>query len=368
MLKVMVFIDGTWLYRSIPSLRSELRDPTFAIDYGKLPYVLARRLGQQLGISDVDVVRTHFFASYPVNCDPQDAAVVERQLDFHSMLREEYHYETELFPIDFKGRRLRWYDREPGDNFSPREKCVDLALASAIMFYAALPYAYDAAVVVVGDQDYVPVLQSVRRLGKRVMVASVRGCCDAAYTELEDSRRIRDADTVFLNDVLSEIRLQYEPQRLECQSAYHRGDRWVWTTYRRRKGTVFYCDECRDRYAQERARAFNEATAGIPQGVAQAVNSGYVAGRITRVFYEKGYGFLRAATGVDYFFHASVVQGKEFKELTEGEYVQVVPGGEPPPGKTAGNVRELRPLAAPSGPATPSEPLEEPLTSLEERV
>jgi len=54
----------------------------------------------------------------------------------------------------------------------PRRSCVDVALATKMLYFAALPAAYDVAVLVTGDQDYVPVVRAVRSLGKRTMLAS----------------------------------------------------------------------------------------------------------------------------------------------------------------------------------------------------
>lgn len=172
-------------------LRKYIKDPNLTIDYGKLPHILAKRLGEQLGASDVDLVRTYFFASIPRNVDPKDTREVEAQQDFYDMLHEEFHYETYVLDIDFKGRRLHRRDRDPMDPFVPQEKGVDIALASSMLYYAAIPYAYDAAIAVIGDQDYVPVLQYVRRLGKRIMIASVHGSCAEAYDPSRDRRTLK---------------------------------------------------------------------------------------------------------------------------------------------------------------------------------
>ena len=51
-----------------------------------------------------------------------------------------------------------------------------------------------------GDRDFLPVLQSVRRLGKRVAIASIRGCCAGEYYDPQDQARIRDMDVIWLDD------------------------------------------------------------------------------------------------------------------------------------------------------------------------
>jgi len=84
MLKAMVFIDGSWLYRARETLRKKIGDPKLTIDYAKLPQILAERLGEQLGASEVDLVRTYFFASIPDNVAPEDINEVEEQQDFYT--------------------------------------------------------------------------------------------------------------------------------------------------------------------------------------------------------------------------------------------------------------------------------------------
>lgn len=46
-----------------------------------------------------------------------------------------------------------------------------------MLYLAALPSAYDVAVLLSGDLDYSPALRAVRALGKRTMVASLFGSC-----------------------------------------------------------------------------------------------------------------------------------------------------------------------------------------------
>jgi len=113
MIKIMLFIDGTWLYSNTPKLAELYGKGDFQVDFGWLPKVLAEEVNKQLGGVEVDVVRTYLFGSYASNYDLRDDDAVQRRLDFFSMLKEEYHYELEIFPVNFKGRRLRRVDRDP---------------------------------------------------------------------------------------------------------------------------------------------------------------------------------------------------------------------------------------------------------------
>ena len=149
----------------------------------------------------------------------------QRRLDFFSMLKEEYRYELEIFPINFRGRRVRKADRDPKDTFEPREKCVDISLATSMLYFTAIPHAYDIGMAVVGDQDFKPVLQHVRRLGKRVAIASIQGSCAPEFIDPRDEARVKDFGIIWLDDLLHQLELKYERHQLECQSPAHKGER-----------------------------------------------------------------------------------------------------------------------------------------------
>jgi len=199
----MIFIDGTWLDHERKILEEKFQFQSLEI-YRNLAHILVKKLKDHLQISEVDLVRVNFFASIPTNVDPRDEEEIEKQRKFYEILRKDFGYEVELYDVDFKGRRLRKVDRDPLDPFIPEEKCVDVGLSVSMVYYATIN-AYDVAIVVIGDQDYVPALQFVRRLGKRVMIASVHGSCAYVYDPVrdpDDIKRVRDINTVFLDEII----------------------------------------------------------------------------------------------------------------------------------------------------------------------
>lgn len=319
-LKLMLFIDGTWLYSNNTRLSEAYGQPDFRVDFGKLPAVLAEEVSRQMAGVQVDVVRTHLFGSIANNCDPRDEEAVQRRREFFEMLRDDYHYEVKVFPINFLGRRLRRADREPSDPFEPREKCVDIALATSILYYAAIPHTYDIAVVVLGDQDFKPVLQHVRRLGKRVAIASINGSCAPEYHErvpIEDEP-VKDFDMVWLDSLLHRLELKYERHLLICESPIHKGRREVWTTFHPRRGQKFFCDACRREYASQR-----ETTPQVEEPLEAFADNGRAAdslnGIIKRKIADRGFGFIETEDGQSYFFHLSdLIGGFYFDEVMEG--------------------------------------------------
>lgn len=343
MSKVMIFIDGSWLYKNLPRLASDYGNTSFRIDYGKLAKVLGEKVREKLDQPDIDIVRTYLFASIPENYDLADEDLVEAQRDFFNMLKEEFHYETEIFPINFKGRRVRAGDREPADKTKIQEKCVDIALASSCLYYAAIPHAYDIAIVLVGDRDYVPVLQHVRRLGKRVAIASIKGSCPEEFIDPYDKARIKDTDIIWINDYLSEIELKPEKRQLECESPNHVGDRKFWTEYRPRKGERVFCDACRQKFREQKARDYAEyvkaqsADELLSEGI--ELPEGASIGIIEKIIKDKGYGFLRSKSGEQYYFHFTDLDSSvEWSEIAVG--VKVAFEVKAPPSDKAGAVRK----------------------------
>ena len=274
-MKVMIFIDGTWLYANTPQLSRVYGNSGYRVDFGKLPSVLAEELATQLGIAtpqSLDVVRTYLFGSYARNCDPRDDAAAQSHFEFYDVLKQEYHYEVELYPTNFSGKRLRREDRDPHDPFEPKEKCVDIALASTMLYLAAQTTAYDIAIAVVGDRDFTPMLQHVRRLGKRVAIASIQGTCSAELADPLDRARVKDFDVIWLDRLLDRLEFKYERQQRKCEAPEHKGNQWVWTTYRPRRGQPFYCEECRREHQRRTSETLNTEHVGISPYDAQGVN------------------------------------------------------------------------------------------------
>jgi cold shock protein len=61
-------------------------------------------------------------------------------------------------------------------------------------------------------------------------------------------------------------------------------------------------------------------------------------GTIKRLVSDKGFGFIAAGDGTEYFFHQSACQGVSFSELREGQSVSF-DRGQGPKGPRAENVR-----------------------------
>jgi cold shock CspA family protein len=219
-----------------------------------------------------------------------------------------------------------------------------------MLFNASMSNAYDVAIAVLGDQDFKPVLQSVRRMGKRVAIASINGACSGEYSDPTDRARVRDVDLIWLEDLLPRLARRYDPHLLECQSPTHKGDRRVQTTYYPKRGERFYCPACREEFQKQReaaALAGERATGPGAEPVRYAPIDTMLMGMVHHKRMDKSYGFILVDgcgewDGAEYFFHESdLVDGTRFADLAEGTWVDFQVKAEPPAGK-APPVRNVR--------------------------
>ena len=75
------------------------------------------------------------------------------------------------------------------------EKCIDIALAVEMMHYANTDGAYDVAVLLSGDKDFMPALKRIRQKGKRVALCSMRNCCSRSL--VDPAAHVRDFDPIW---------------------------------------------------------------------------------------------------------------------------------------------------------------------------
>lgn len=206
MLKAMMFIDGTWLdvalrqRYTLGGKRPYIED----LPFGQVVDGVREHLKQYLGF-EIDVVRSHWVAGHPsldtVAPDETSQGIAKRIADGWASLRKHPATSVELYPYDFKNKSFVNGGGEEGRTV--REKCVDVAVATKMLYFAAIPGAYDVAVLVSGDTDYVPVLRAVRALGKRVLVAFVGGDRPRAPLLCDDSKGSGDVWDVPPFDIAS---------------------------------------------------------------------------------------------------------------------------------------------------------------------
>jgi hypothetical protein len=214
-LKVMLFIDGTWLYYSIHEREDEWCPIQqrfgkgwqfkYNFDWSRLPRVICQALLDQdkhrgwsatLGGAEstetnghaatrpIETVRVSVFTSYKADT-PKTSF---RYKMFQDMLNAKY-------------------DVHMKETVGRGEKCVDIQLAVDMLHYATVPNAYDVALLLSGDKDFMPAMVRIREKGRRVGLVTMRRGCNRALVETPN---IKDYDVIWLEDHLDEL-IQQRP-------------------------------------------------------------------------------------------------------------------------------------------------------------
>ena len=204
-LKVHIFVDGTWLYYTLVVGRN--RDDrscpmetkfgpkwrkSHAINWTLLPQIIAAQLDIQLKMQhgqnqrSVEVVRTSIFTSALENTPltGRRASAIE-----------------DWYRANFDVHLLKTPERKEGEK--TQEKCVDIMIAVEMLYMAQMPNAYDIAVLITGDKDFIPALQKTRQTAKRCAIASVRNSCNKELTRHDI--QIRDFDVIWLEESLDKL-------------------------------------------------------------------------------------------------------------------------------------------------------------------
>lgn len=119
------------------------------------------RFAQYFQQGDDPLWQTYFFASEHDPPAPEEAA-------FFDFLKEKMRWEVMLYRLGTRTERCGACGNEQR---VPAEKGVDVGLATK-MLTLAINRAYDTAILVSGDRDYVETVQVIKGIGLRVEVVS----------------------------------------------------------------------------------------------------------------------------------------------------------------------------------------------------
>ena len=227
-LKAMVFIDGAWLYRNRTSIFAKLgAENGCEIDYAKLPRVFCEDVANHLD-EDVDLVRTNYFGTIP---SVRSSFSTSKQRAFYDFLEKSCGYEMEIHEVDVNG----------ADGHD--ETWVKMALGSALMFYAAMPLAFDVAILIGDDVSYAPVLRRARLLGRRIQIVTAYAAGEvppAVGTSLVWKSRVSDFPPLYIDNHAEDVRLVRESVMRVCKQCGHEEE----TTW---AGPDFFCSDCRSK-------------------------------------------------------------------------------------------------------------------------
>jgi len=140
--KYMVFIDGSNMYHG-------QKDYGFKIDYEKFRDLLKK---------DRNIIRFHYYEGHPT-------PISSGKESFYSKLR---HLEI---TVKVKPLRKRPYKCEECEYEKEiqYEKGIDASLTTDLLWHA-FQKSYDTAIILAGDDDFVPPIQIVKLMGRRVEI------------------------------------------------------------------------------------------------------------------------------------------------------------------------------------------------------
>jgi NYN domain-containing protein len=181
-MKIAIFFDGQNFYRSLLRYDESLR-----VDYDRL----AAWITQQVGGPNALFSGAYYYVGVSSDAPP---------------LVEGFLKGLELRPGYFVKRepRVRRTGRCPacGQEYEyTTEKRVDTRLVADLIHYAA-SNAFDAAVLVSGDDDFVPAVEAANALGKQVWVATW------SAEDLSKDLRVRCFGHIHLSDGVSAFRVE----------------------------------------------------------------------------------------------------------------------------------------------------------------
>jgi hypothetical protein len=185
-MKICIFFDGQNFYRSLQRFDENLR-----VDYDRLATWITQAVGGPAAM---------FGGAYYYVGVSADAPIVVEGFLKGLELRPGYFVKRD--------RRVRRSVRCPAcgtENEYTTEKRVDTRLVADLIHYAANG-AYDAAVLVSGDDDFVPAVEAVNALGKQVWVATW------SADELSTDLRVRCFGHIHLSDGVSTFRVDRLPR------------------------------------------------------------------------------------------------------------------------------------------------------------
>ena len=146
--KTICFIDNANIFHG-------QHDAGWRIDWEKF----ARHMDR-----DGEVWQTYFFASEHDPPQPNESS-------FYQFIKEQLRWELMLYPLGKKTISCINCDHTA---VVPAEKGVDVGLATK-MLILAMNQAYETAILVAGDRDYLETIKYIKGLGLRVEVIAWRG-------------------------------------------------------------------------------------------------------------------------------------------------------------------------------------------------
>jgi len=170
--RVAIFIDGSNLYYNLKNLKDG------RIDFKKLLQLLTKN----------KMLISTFYYNAPLNIQVNPKTYWEQQ-KFFNELRKIPDFNVVLC-------RLRKHKRKNGNYvFDVKGDDVHLAVDLVSGAYEDL---YDTAIILSGDEDFVPAIKKAQKLGKKITNAYFKSSSSASLKKTCD-------DFIYMNDLIKEL-------------------------------------------------------------------------------------------------------------------------------------------------------------------
>jgi len=198
----MVFIDFENFNIALMTYYKRLGLPTARLDYNVLPQKLVERLPGEKNI----LVKTFLFAPKPdafLMQDPRRKATY----DWVNGLKNQKYFtviEGNHLARPVNGLEFTDMDINQPETFFVVEKGTDVNMAAHVITKGFL-HAYDIAILVTGDSDYIPILDILNTIGKTTVSVGVRGQNLSRLREHSDDVMI--IDDVFFDSCIRPLKV-----------------------------------------------------------------------------------------------------------------------------------------------------------------
>jgi uncharacterized LabA/DUF88 family protein len=191
-LKASVFIDGTWLFYSQCTVTKRFGKGWYhyyEVDWAALPSLICAQIRRQA----------------EENYNMNNKGTKPRPIEISRVsVYTSYRKGTENY-----SPRVKMFQRMKEANMNvqimetnSREKCVDIQLAVEMLYYAYTPEAFDIAILVSGDKDFVPALVNTRKNGKLVAIASMHMGCNRG---LYEHPQVKNFEVIWIDEFLNKL-------------------------------------------------------------------------------------------------------------------------------------------------------------------
>jgi uncharacterized LabA/DUF88 family protein len=180
--RTILFIDNSNVFKNLTKISNDFR-----IDYKKFHRLLER---------DGKIWETHFFATEAID----NVSYEDKQMEFYNFLKHSLGYV--IHTVQLKVRTIHCQNCKT-EWTTYTEKGIDVWLATKLLLLLHHD-AFDTAILVSGDGDYLEAVKAVRSMGKRVELVAFK----ASHSKelVDECNRV-----IFFEDIAGEIEMVQEP-------------------------------------------------------------------------------------------------------------------------------------------------------------